>query len=407
MTPLRIALRYLFSRKSHSAVNVICGVAVGGVAIAVMSIVVVLSVFNGFSAIAEKQMGRFDADLRVEPAAGKSITDTQPITAAAAALPQIVAAVPVVDERALATGGSAQMPVRMKGVGHDYGTAVTDMHAITIDGQYSTDSVLGSPAAHLSVGVASYLGVRPWPGSEIGIYVPKRMGRINPANPATAFRGDSLAVRSVWQTDRPEFDADIIVLPIATARALLDYGPDEATAVEISLAAGTDEDAAAAALQSSLGNDVVVLTRARQNADSFRMIAVEKWLTFLLLLCILGVAGFNIVSTLSLLVIEKRDNMATLRALGATRSSVRSVFMWQGALIAAAGGLAGMALGLALSLAQQHFGLVRLSADPSALTIDVYPVVVSAADLLAVVGVVAAGALMSALVTRLFTKDIE
>ena len=406
MTSLRIALRYLFSRKSHSAVNVICGVAVGGVAIAIMAIVVVLSVFNGFSALAEQQMGRFDADLRVEPAEGKTLPDAPSIALAASDMPEVMAAVAVVEERALATSGSAQMPVRIKGVDEGY-TAITRMDSLTIDGEYATDSVFGRPAAHLSVGVASFLGVRPWPGSEIGLYVPKRVGRINPANPATAFRGDSLAVRSVWQTDRPEFDADIMMVPASTARSLLDYSPEEATAVEISLAAGADADAAAASLQSRLGADVRVLTRARQNADSFRMIAVEKWLTFLLLLCILGVAGFNIVSTLSLLVIEKRDNMATLRALGATRSSVRAVFAWQGALIAAAGAAAGIVLGLALCLVQQHFGLVRLSADPSALTVNVYPVVVRASDLLVVAAVAAAGALFAALVTRLFTKDIE
>ena len=137
------------------------------------------------------------------------------------------------------------------------------------------------------------------------------------------------------------------------------------------------------------------------------MISVEKWMTFLLLVCILVVASFNIVSTLSLLVIEKRDNMSTLRAMGASQAMVRGVFLWQGALIALAGGVLGTVLGLGLSLAQQHFGLVRLSADPSALTIDVYPVVVQAADLLAVAAVVVGAAAASALVTLLFTKDIN
>lgn len=406
MLALNIARRYLLSRKSHSAVNIICGVAIGGVSVAIMAIVVVLSVFNGFASLAEKQMGLFDADLRVEPAAGKTIAGADSLAARVAAMPQVAAAVPVIDERALAVSPSAQMPVRLKGVGAAFAD-VTDMDSIIVDGAYAVDSVYGYGPAHLSVGVAGYMGLSPRVGNIVGVYVPRRMGRINPANPATAFRGDSLAVRSVWQTQRPDYDGDRMIMPLATARRLLDYENGEASAVEIRLAAGADPDAEAARLSAVLGDSVRVLTRARQNADSFRMIAVEKWLTFLLLVCILAVASFNIVSTLSLLVIEKRDNMATLRALGASRAMTRRVFMWQGALIALCGGLLGSLLGVALSLGQQHFGWVRLNAEADALTIQVYPVEVHASDLLVVAAVVAVGAVASALVTLLFTKDLE
>ncbi len=406
MLALNIARRYLLSRKSHSAVNIICGVAIGGVSVAIMAIVVVLSVFNGFASLAEKQMGLFDADLRVEPAAGKTIAGADSLAARVAAMPQVAAAVPVIDERALAVSPSAQMPVRLKGVGAAFAD-VTDMDSIIVDGAYAVDSVYGYGPAHLSVGVAGYMGLSPRVGNIVGVYVPRRVGRINPANPATAFRGDSLAVRSVWQTQRPDYDGDRMIVPLATARRLLDYENGEASAVEIRLAACADPDAEAARLSAALGDSVRVLTRARQNADSFRMIAVEKWLTFLLLVCILAVASFNIVSTLSLLVIEKRDNMATLRALGASRAMTRRVFMWQGALIALCGGLLGSVLGVALSLGQQHFGWVRLNAEADALTIQVYPVEVHAADLLVVAAVVAVGAVASALVTLLFTKDLE
>lgn len=406
MLALNIARRYLLSRKSHSAVNIICGVAIGGVSVAIMAIVVVLSVFNGFASLAEKQMGLFDADLRVEPAAGKTIAGADSLAARVAAMPQVAAAVPVIDERALAVSPSAQMPVRLKGVGAAFAD-VTDMDSIIVDGAYAVDSVYGYGPAHLSVGVAGYMGLSPRVGNIVGVYVPRRVGRINPANPATAFRGDSLAVRSVWQTQRPDYDGDRMIVPLATARRLLDYENGEASAVEIRLAAGADPDAEAARLSAALSDSVRVLTRARQNADSFRMIAVEKWLTFLLLVCILAVASFNIVSTLSLLVIEKRDNMATLRALGASRAMTRRVFMWQGALIALCGGLLGSVLGVALSLGQQHFGWVRLNAEADALTIQVYPVEVHASDLLVVAAVVAVGAVASALVTLLFTKDLE
>ncbi|MDE6286193.1 MAG: ABC transporter permease [Muribaculaceae bacterium] len=407
MLALDIARRYLLSRKSHAAVNVICGVAVAGVAVAVMAIVVVLSVFNGFSSLAASQMGRFDAALRIEPAAGAVLpADTDSLAAVMESVPGIAAAVPVLDERALAVSAGAQLPVRIKGVGAGFGRVV-DMDSIVVDGSYTLDSVAAMPPAHLAAGVAVGLGVRPQLGSSVAVYVPRRLGRINPANPAAAFRADSLAVLSVWQTERPEYDADRIVMPIATARNLLQREPGEASAVEAAVAPGMGADEVAARLAQELGPEYKVLTRERQNAQSFRMIAVEKWLTFAMLVCILAVAAFNIVSTLSLLVIEKRDNMATLRALGATRGTARAVFMWQGVLIALAGGMAGMAVGLVLCLLQQHFGLVSLSADASALTVSVYPVEVHAADMLAVASVVAVAAAVSAAVAAIFTKDIE
>lgn len=406
MLSFDIARRYLLSRKSHSAVNIICGVAICGMAVAVMAIVVVLSVFNGFARMAEDQVGRFDADLTAVPAHGKTLAGADALCRRLAQMEGVETAVAVVEERALAVSGSAQMPVRIKGVGAGF-ESVTAMDSIIIDGAYSADSIYGFAPANLAVGVAAYLGVRPTTGNVIGIFVPRRVGRINAANPATAFRGDSVAVMSVWQTERPDYDADRMIVPVAVARALLEYGADEASAIDMALAPGADPDAVAAAAQAAAGADVQVLTRARRNADSFRMIAVEKWMTFLLLVCILAVASFNIVSTLSLLVIEKRDNMATLRALGATRRTARAVFAWQGVLIALAGGVTGTVAGLALSLVQQHFGLVKLSADASALTVDVYPVEVHAADLLAVGAVVAAAAVVAALVTLIFTKDLD
>ena len=336
MLSFDIARRYLLSRKSHSAVNIICGVAICGMAVAVMAIVVVLSVFNGFARMAEDQVGRFDADLTAVPAHGKTLAGADALCRRLAQMEGVETAVAVVEERALAVSGSAQMPVRIKGVGAGF-ESVTAMDSIIIDGAYSADSIYGFAPANLAVGVAAYLGVRPTTGNVIGIFVPRRVGRINAANPATAFRGDSVAVMSVWQTERPDYDADRMIVPVAVARALLEYGADEASAIDMALAPGADPDAVAAAAQAAAGADVQVLTRARRNADSFRMIAVEKWMTFLLLVCILAVASFNIVSTLSLLVIEKRDNMATLRALGATRRTARAVFAWQGVLVALAG----------------------------------------------------------------------
>lgn len=216
----------------------------------------------------------------------------------------------------------------------------------------------------------------------------------------------------IFRVDQPEYDADFIIIPLEEARRLLDYSDGEASAIDIRTAPGADIASAVRAVVAEAEaaglprGSFAVRTLMEQQSESFRMISVEKWVTFLMLVFILLIASFNVVSTLSLLVIEKRDNMATLRALGATRAMASSVFMYEGWLITAIGGLAGTALGVLLSLVQQHFGLIKLAADASALTIDVYPVRVSASDVALVLMTVLAVGLLIAQIARFFAKNI-
>ncbi|MDE6574827.1 MAG: FtsX-like permease family protein, partial [Muribaculaceae bacterium] len=160
-------------------------------------------------------------------------------------------------------------------------------------------------------------------------------------------------------------------------------------------------------LKEQLGSDFTVQTRMEQRSDTFRMISMEKWVTFAMLIFILLIASFNIISTLSLLIIEKRDNMGTLKALGASQKFITQIFVWEGWLITMAGGIGGCIIGIALSLAQQHLGLIKLDADPSALTIDVYPVRVECADILAVLGTLFVTGLIIGLLSKIFTRKIN
>lgn len=407
---LRIALRYLLAKKSHRVINVISAVAVAGVAIATAAIVVVLSVFNGFTDLAARQLSAIDPDLKATPVQGKVFAGADSLCALIDLVPGVAASSPVLEERALLVARDAQKPVIAKGVSPRIADVI-DLDRIMLDGGiYAPESGLpGDTVAGIQpgVGVAVTMGLRPSPYPQADIYMPRRLGRINPANPAAAYRQLPVAVTGIFRVDQPDYDSEHILVPLDAMRRMLEYTSAEATALEIKVQPGYDITAVRATVESALGNGFEVLERERQQAETFRMIAVEKWVTFLMLVFILVIASFNIVSTLSLIVIEKRDDMATLRALGATHATVAGIFAAQGWLITAAGGIAGALLGVILSLLQQHFGLIKLGADPTALTIDVYPVVLQWADVAAVVAAVAVVGGIIALISRIFTKKIQ
>lgn len=401
---LRIASRYLLSRKSHGAVNVISAISVAGVTVAVAAIVVVLSVFNGFTDLAASHFSVIDPDIAITPAGGKTIADADSLAAAVASWPGVAAAAPVVSERGLLSSEKGQLGVVFKGIPDGYDRVVDLTQAVEAA---VPDSLVPDTCARAAVAVGVAMRADIHPGRGVAeLYVPRRVGRINPANPAGAFFSGRLAVTSVLAVNQMEFDADHIYVPLDMARDLLAY-TTEGTAVEVRTAPGADPADVARELRSCLDDGYVVATAEQQHAESYRMIAVEKWVTFAMLIFILVIAAFNIVSTLSLMVIEKRDNMSTLRFIGASRRMVRAVFMWMGSLITLAGGVLGCVLGVALGLAQQWGGFIRLAGDPSRLAVTVYPVRVSAGDILAVLAIVAVLSLATSAVTVLFTRKID
>ncbi len=405
MLSLRIALRYLVSKKSHNAVNIISAISVAGVMVATAAIVIVLSVFNGFTDLAASQFSRIDPQLKVSPSAGKVIANADSIAEEIASLQEIADATPTLTERGLLINRQEQLGVVFMGVNPNY-TSVIDIDSAMIDGRFAP-LLHGQPApTTVAIGVASRMKLYPGHiGSEL--YVPRRVGRINPANPAGAFDYFPLTVTGVMQIDQMEFDVDHIIVPIDSARRILQYDDGEATAIELRIADNISIDKASNAVKKHLGAGYIVETQAQQQAESFKMIAIEKWVTFAMLIFILIIATFNIVSTLSLLVIEKRDNMETLRFMGCSRAMIRRIFMFQGAIITITGGFAGCLLGVALSLAQQIGGFVKLAGDPSKMTISVYPVRVELFDIVVVAAIIILVALLTSQITRIFTKKIS
>lgn len=402
MFSLRVALRYLFSKKSHSAVNKISLISVLGVAVATMAIVCVLSVFNGFEDLAARSLSQFDPQLKIVPSQGKVVENADSLIQIIEKIDGVKAAVPSIEEQAFAIFNNKQMPVTIKGVSPKYAD-VYSIDSIIIDGAFLLQDADDSYAT-LSVGAAMGLAARPGRYDRIGVYVPTRTGRINPANPMAAFCADSLIVTGVFQVNQPEYDADYIVIPLENARTLLEY-TTQASSIDLSLVEGSDDEKVKTAISAKLGNEYIVKDRYQQQEQSFKMIAIEKWITFFMLAFILAIASFNIISTLSILVIEKDENIHTFNALGASKRIITRIFMVEGWLISLVGGLVGVIVGLVLCLIQQYFKIIKLSGDPSALVVDAYPVRVEVMDLLVVLALVLVVGFVTSQITSIFTRQ--
>lgn len=393
----KIALKYIFSKKSHSAVNLISIVAVCGVVVASMAMVCVLSVFNGFHGLVAGKLSMIDPDLKIEASKGKAIINADSVLSVVRSVKGVELAIPSITDLALAHCGDKQMPVIVKGVTEQYDSLTRISGIIKSDGAFALHGMYGEPYAVISVGTALTLETRPGYRSPIALYAPKRVGRVNLSNPIGAFRSDTMAVSGVFQVDQLEYDNNMVIVPIETARRLFDY-PEECTEIEIR----TGADAAGmvkAGLEKRLGSGFVVLDRLMQHDSLFRLINVEKWITFLLLSFILVIAAFNVISTVSVLVVEKDDDISILRNLGASREMIIRIFSLQGLFITVIGSFIGVFVGLLLCLVQEYFGVIKLDGTPGTLVIDAYPVIVEASDIFTVLGMAMLVGMAASLIT--------
>lgn len=401
MLAWKIALRYLLARKSHRAVNVISVISMVGVAVASAAIIIVLSVFNGFSDLAHSRLTILEPDIKIVPRQNKTIADADSLARAIALLPGVRGAMPTITERALLIKGDRQRPVVLHAVPDSFASVVCIDSAV-IDGTFMT-GYAGSPACALSVGVAVGTDTRPDPDTRLSIYLPRRDGRINPANPAAAFVSAEFVPTAVVRAAQDKFDSEGIIIPLSSARSLLAYST-EASAIEVTLNPAVDPEPVTAQIR-AIAPSLQTLSRLQQLADAFKMIEIEKWVTFLLLTFILIIASFNIISTLSLLVIEKRDNMATLRALGAPAAMCRNIFIIEGWLITTIGGIIGIIIGALLALIQQFTGAIALNGDPATLIVNTYPCRLSAIDAAITLSLIIVLGFIIAQSTRLFSKS--
>lgn len=400
--PVSIAWRYLKAPKSHSAVSAIAITSVVGVAVATAAIICVLSVFNGFHTILNDSLDTLAPDVLVTPAEGKVFNDTDSVLDVVAATEGVAIAMPSVCDNALAMLDGREMPVTIHGVVPEQFAMITTVDSIIVDGIPVADFTDNDAA--IAVGIARQLNALTANGEEMYIFSPKREGRVNLANPAMSFVIDSVSVAAIFQAMKLEYDENTLICNIEKARTLFQYD-NETTSIEVKGKQGISPQTLATTLRDRLGYSVTVKDRIQQQEMNYRMVSIEKWVSFLLMVFILLIASFNIISTLCMLIIEKQQSMATLSSLGMTRGSIGKVFWWESIFVTLLGGISGVVVGILLCLLQQHFGLIKLAGDPETMVVNAYPVVVVWGDIaMALVPVIVIG-LLTASVSSAFAKS--
>ena len=375
-----IARRYLFSKKSHNAINIISMVSVCGVIVATIALVCALSVYNGFNDLVASLFSNFDPELKVTPRKGKVFDPDAPEVQEMKKLPGIACFSEVLQDNALIRYGDRQGVAMLKGVDENY-ERLTRIDSILIDGTFRLKDEVVS-YANAGIGLAFSLGINAGFVSPMEIYAPKRDERVNMANPASSFNMEYVYIGSVFRTDQQVYDDSYLIVPLSLARSLFDY-EREVSAIELKVS-GRDVDGVKKEVRRVLGDAYVVQDRFEQQEASFKMMQVEKWMTFLILTFILTIALFNVVGSLSMLMIEKQDDARTLRNMGADDGLIRWIFLFEGWMISGLGALIGIVIGVALCLLQQTFGFIQLGEASGTFIIDAYPVRVVPSDILAV-----------------------
>lgn len=377
--PFFIARRYLFSKKSTHVINVISSISVIGVAVATMALVIVLSVFNGFHDLVASLFTSFDPQLKVVPVEGKTAPADDPILTKIRLLPQVDVATETVEDQALAIYNDHQAMVKIKGVDDNFAelSHITDI--LYGDGSFSLH------AANLEYGIVGIrlvqnLGIgAQWDGF-LKIYAPKKEGQLDMTNPGDGFVVDSLNSPGVlFAVKQAKYDKNYIITSISFARNL--FGQQGMLSdLELRLKPGSNLDAVKAEMQQIAGNKYKVLDRFEQQEDTFKIMSIEKMIAYIFLTFILVVACFNIIGSLSMLIIDKKNDVVTLRNLGANDKQITRVFLFEGRMIAVIGAVIGIGLGLLLCFLQQQYGFVRLGDSEGSFIVDAYPVSVHYSD---------------------------
>ena len=383
MFSLFVARRYLFARKRHHTTGLISAISVCGVALATAALVVTLSVFNGFREMVASFFTAFDPELKVTLAEGKTLPADDPSLTKLHAMDDIEVYTEVLEDQALIVGNERQWVVTLKGVSDNFSQQADVEDLLYGDGEFVLHAdVLDYGVMGIRLAAALGLGTNYEGG--LPIYAPRRGERVNMGNPMQSFNHDELySPGVVFAVNQGKYDAGYIITSLAFARRLFDQ-QGQVSSVELKLRPGADLHKAQAKIQASLGERFRVQDRYEQQEDTFRIMLIEKFIAYIFLSFILLVASFNIIGSLSMLMIEKRENVQTLRALGASNQQIGQIFLFEGWLISGIGALVGIGIGLALCWAQIHFGLVKLGQTEGAFLVDAYPVSVHASDLLLV-----------------------
>ncbi len=372
--PFFIARRYVFSKKSTNAINVISAISVVGVAVGTMALVIVLSVFNGFHDLVASFFTNFDPQIELVPTQGKTAPADDPVLDQVRQMPQVSVHTDVLEDQGLAVYGDRQQMVTVMGVDDNF-TQLTNISDILYgDGEFTLQ------AANLfyaipGIRLAQDMGLGARFDGYLKLYAPVRRGQITDLeDPSDGFVVDSLISPGVvFAVNQAKYDRDHIICSIGFARRLFDQD-GMLSSLQIRLKPGSDLAAVKKQMREIVGSKYRVLDRFEQQSDTFNIMQIEKVLAYVFLTFILMVACFNIISSLSMLIIDKKDDAATLRNLGATDRQIRSIFLFEGRIISAIGAVVGILLGLLLCWLQQEFGLVHMGDSAGSFVVNAYPV---------------------------------
>ena len=379
--PFYIARRYLFSKKSTNVINLISGISVGGVAVATMALVVTLSVFNGFSDLVATLFTAFDPQIELTPVKGKTAPADDPVLTQIRQLPQIEVATECVADLALAIYGDRQAMVTIKGVDDNFDQLTHIREILVGDGEFelhAADMAYGIPGIML----AEQLGTGLRYQYPLKIYALRKEGQVDLSDPADGFVEDELySPGVVFNVLQAKYDKSYIITSVDFARRLFDQ-QGMLSSLELRLKPGSDFEAVKAEIARIADGKYYVRDRYEQQDDTFRIMKIEKLMAYIFLTFILMVACFNIIGSLSMLIIEKKEDVVTLRNLGATDHQITQIFLFEGRMISAMGAIIGIGLGLLLCWIQQTFGIISLGSTAGTFIVDAYPVSVHATDVI-------------------------
>lgn len=378
--PFYIARRYLFSKKSHNAINVISAISVCGVALATLALVCTLSVFNGFQDLVTTFFTAFDPQLKITAVRGKVFDGQDKRVLQLKKMPDVEVYSESLEDNVMVQYQGRQAMAVVKGVEDNF-DQLTPIDSILFG---RGDLLLHDEVVDYAIPgiqLLSTLGSGIRFLDPLEIYAPRRGAKVNMANPSTAFvTGNLFSSGLVFAVNQEKYDASYILTSIDFARRLFQY-TTEVSAINLKLKAGADTDAVKKHIQDLLGDDFLVQGRYEQQADTYRIMEIEKLISYLFLTFILMIACFNVIGSLSMLIIDKRDDVVTLRNLGASDRQIVRIFLFEGRMISFFGAFAGVVLGLLLCWLQQEYGLIALGSSGS-FVVDAYPVSVHASDVL-------------------------
>ncbi len=398
MLAFKIALRYLFSPKSHSAINLITLVAACGVGIITAAMICMLSVYNGFEGLVSDLTSRFDPDLRIQASTGKTFDDNDTLRSLLLSHPDVAAVNATLEETVLLSYSGHQMPAKMKGVDPTF-ASVTEIDDLMLgqDGFLLKDE--SADYCILGAGLASIIGINRGFVRPLTVYCPRRKGKISLTNADEAFSEAYLYCSNIFMVQQADYDNQYFLCSLPIARGLL--GDSLLTsAYELRLKPKANINKVKKELSALLekqgtaaGAGLTLLTQHEQQADAYRIMQIEKWLTFLLVFFILLIASFNAIGALSMLIIDKESQITTLRNMGADKKLIGRIFTYEGWLITGLGAVGGLILGIILYLLQQHFGIISLGGgDTTRYVVAAYPVILHWSDaLLTLLAVAAVG----------------